>query len=153
MLVVGWVGWGPVLHYTRLTPSEQYTHITLWSLLSSPLLIGCDLSQLDPFTLNLLTNDEVIAINQDPLGKQATQARSNESYEVWIKDLEDGSKAIGLFNLTQQVLNVPVDLNGLKLKGRWNMRDLWRQTDLGQVEQHFEMNVMPHGAMLIKIAR
>jgi hypothetical protein len=153
MLVVGWVGWGPVLHYTRLTPSEQYTHITLWSLLSSPLLIGCDLSQLDPFTLNLLTNDEVIAINQDPLGKQATQARSNESYEVWIKDLEDGSKALGLFNLTQQVLNVPVDLNGLKLKGRWNMRDLWRQTDLGQVEQHFEMNVMPHGAMLIKIAR
>lgn len=153
MLVVGWVGWGPALHYTRLTPGEQYTHITLWSLLSSPLLIGCDLSQLDPFTLNLLTNDEVLAVNQDPLGKQATQGKANESYQIWIKDLEDGSKAIGLFNLTEQPLTIPVDLNELILKGRWNMRDLWRQNDLGPVETHFEMNVLPHGARLIKIAK
>ncbi|MCX6248165.1 MAG: glycoside hydrolase family 27 protein [Bacteroidetes bacterium] len=153
MLVVGWVGWGPDLHYTRLTPGEQYTHITLWSLLSSPLLIGCDLSQLDPFTLSLLTNDEVLAVNQDPLGKQATLAKSNESYALWIKELEDGSRAIGLFNLTEQPLNIPVDLKELKLKGRWNMRDLWRQTDLGQVEQHFEMKVLPHGANLIRIVK
>ena len=153
MLVVGWVGWGPALHYTRLTPSEQYTHISLWSLLSAPLLIGCDLSQLDAFTLNLLTNDEVIAVNQDPLGKQATQVKSNESYEIWVKDLEDGSKAVGLFNLTEKPLNVPVDLKDLKLNGRWNMRDLWRQTDLGAVERHFEMNVLPHGAMLVKIIK
>lgn len=153
MLVVGWVGWGPALHYTRLTPSEQYTHITLWSLLSSPLLIGCDLDQLDPFTLNLLTNDEVIAVNQDPLGKQANQAKANESYQIWIKDLEDGSKAVGLFNLTDKALNIPVDLKGLKLTGRLNMRDLWRQTDLGVVENHFEMKVLPHGATLIKIGK
>jgi hypothetical protein len=153
MLVVGWVGWGPALHYTRLTPSEQYTHISLWSLLSAPLLIGCDLGQLDTFTLNLLTNDEVIAVNQDPLGKQAIQAKANESYEIWVKDLEDGSKAVGLFNLTEQPLNIPVDLKDLKLKGRWNMRDLWRQTDLGAVEQHFEMNVLPHGVMLVKVAK
>jgi alpha-galactosidase len=153
MLVVGWVGWGPALHYTRLTPSEQYTHITLWSLLSSPLLLGCDLNQLDPFTLNLLTNDEVIAVNQDPLGKQATHVKDNDSYMIWIKDLEDGSKAVGLFNLTEEPLNIPVDLKDLNLKGRWNLRDLWRQTNLGAVEQHFEMNVLPHGAMLIKIAK
>ena len=62
MLVVGWVGWGPNLHPTNLTPDEQYTHISLWCLLSSPLLIGCDLTRLDDFTLNLLTNDEVLAI-------------------------------------------------------------------------------------------
>ncbi len=68
MLVVGWVGWGPALHPTHLTPNEQYTHISLWSLLSSPLLIGCDLTKLDEFTLNLLTNDEVLEVNQDPLG-------------------------------------------------------------------------------------
>jgi hypothetical protein len=153
MLVVGWVGWGPALHYTGLTPSEQYTHISLWSLLSAPLLIGCDLDQLDPFTLNLLTNDEVIAVNQDPLGKQATQAKANESWQIWIKDLEDGSKAIGLFNLTDAPLNVPVDMKELKLQGRWNMRDLWKQVDLGGVENHFEMNVLPHGVMLIKIAK
>jgi hypothetical protein len=153
MLVVGWVGWGPALHYTHLTPSEQYTHISLWSLLSAPLLIGCDLDQLDPFTLNLLSNDEVIAVNQDPLGKQATQAKSNESYQIWIKDLEDGSKAIGLFNLTEEPINVPVNMKELKLTGRWNMRDLWRQSDLGAIEKHFEINVLPHGVMLLKIAK
>ncbi len=153
MLVVGWVGWGPALHYTRLTPSEQYTHISLWCLLSAPLLIGCDLDQLDPFTLNLLTNDEVISVNQDPLGKQATQAMANDSWQIWVKDLEDGSKAIGLFNLTEAPLDVPVDMKKLKLSGRWNMRGLWRQTDLGAVEKHFEMNVLPHGVMLIKIMK
>jgi hypothetical protein len=153
MLVVGWVGWGPSLHYTQLTSSEQYTHISLWCLLSAPLLIGCDLSQLDAFTLNLLTNDEVIAIDQDPLGKQAGMVRSNSSYCVWIKDLEDGSKAIGLFNLTSSPLEIPVDLKDLKLHGRFHMRDLWRQKDLGMVESHFEMKVLPHGVMLIKIAK
>ena len=67
MLVVGKVGWGPNLHPTGLTPNEQMTHISLWCLLSSPLLIGCDLSDMDQFTLDLLTNDEVLDVNQDPL--------------------------------------------------------------------------------------
>ena len=71
MLVVGKVGWGPNLHPSKLSPDEQYTHISLWALLAAPLLIGCDMTQMDPFTLNLLTNDEVLEINQDPLGKQA----------------------------------------------------------------------------------
>ena len=71
MLVVGQVGWGN-LHPSRLTPDEQYTHISLWCLLSAPLLIGCDMTKLDDFTLNLLSNDEVLAIDQDALGKSAT---------------------------------------------------------------------------------
>ena len=70
MLVVGRVGWGNP-HPTGLTPDEQYTHITLWCLLCAPLLLGCDLDKLDDFTLNLLTNDEVLGVNQDALGKQA----------------------------------------------------------------------------------
>ena len=62
MLVVGVVGWGATKqHNTRLTVDEQYTHISMWSLLSSPLLLGCDLEKLDPFTMSLLTNDEVLA--------------------------------------------------------------------------------------------
>ena len=99
MLVVGRVGWGPELHPTHLTPNEQYTHISLWSLLASPLLIGCDLTKLDDFTLNLLTNDEVIEVNQDPLGVQAHRIFKRDDVEVWAKPLEDGSKAVGLFNL------------------------------------------------------
>jgi hypothetical protein len=151
MLVVGWVGWGPSLHYTQLTPSEQYTHITLWCLLASPLLIGCDLSQLDPFTLSLLTNDEVLAVNQDPLGRQAIQVKANDSYQVWMKELADGSLAVGLFNLTTEPLAIPVDLKDLGLEGRYGMRDLWKQKDLGPVELHFEMTVLPHGAVMIRL--
>jgi len=70
MLVVGYVGWGPSLHPTRLTPNEQYTHISLWSLLCSPMLIGCDMTRFDDFTLNLLTNDEVIQVSQDALASR-----------------------------------------------------------------------------------
>jgi hypothetical protein len=153
MLIVGWVGWGPALHYTRLTPSEQYTHITLWSLLAAPLLIGCDLDQLDAFTLNLLTNDEVLAINQDPLGRQAAQIRVTDEYEIWARDLEDGSKAIGLFNKTEKPLNIPVDLKYLQLEGKCTMRDVWSQRDLGKVNGHFEMKTRPHGARLVILSK
>jgi hypothetical protein len=149
MLVVGWVGWGPDLHYTRLTPNEQYTHITLWSLLASPLLIGCDLSRLDPFTLNLLTNDEVLAVNQDPLGKQAVQVQANDEWQIWAKKMEDGSTAVGLFNLTTKPLFVPVAMRLLELEGKYDIRDLWKQEDLGKVKTQFEMKVQPHGARLI----
>ncbi len=96
-MVVGKVGWGR-LHPARLSPNEQYTHIGFWCLLASPLLIGCDMTQLDAFTLGLLENDEVIGINQDPFGRQAARISQNGMLEVWAKDLEDGSKAVGLFN-------------------------------------------------------
>ncbi len=153
MLVVGWVGWGPHLHYTKLTPNEQYTHISLWSLLAAPLLIGCDLTQLDAFTLNLLTNDEVLAINQDPLGKQARQAWKSGECQIWVRELADGSKAIGLFNLTEQPLPVNVKLDYLGIKGKWMMRDAWTQKDLGFVQTHFEMNVLPHGVKLLVLRK
>ena len=97
MLVVGKVGWGH-LHPTRLTPNEQYTHVSLWCLLSAPLLIGADMSQLDPFTFNLLANDEVLAVNQDALGRQAARVAKDGEAEVWAKEMADGSKAVGLFN-------------------------------------------------------
>jgi alpha-galactosidase len=112
-------------------------------------LIGCDLSQLDPFTLNLLTNDEVLAVNQDPLGKQAVQVKANPSYEIWMKQMEDGSAALGLFNLTEKPMVIPVNTRDLNLSGILKMRDLWKQNDLGLVENHFEMLVMPHGARMI----
>ena len=153
MLVVGRVGWGPKLRDTRLTPTEQYTHITLWSLLAAPLMIGCDLDQLDAFTLNLLTNDEVLAVNQDPLGKQAIQIRATDEYEVWARDLEDGRKAVGLFNKTEKPLYVPVEMKDLKLDGKWAMRDLWAQAGLGKVRGHFEMKTLPHGARMVVLMR
>jgi alpha-galactosidase len=151
MLVVGKVGWGPNLHPTRLTYNEQYTHISLWALLSSPLLIGCDLAQLDEFTINLLSNDEVIDIDQDPLGKQAVQLFANEQYEIWVKDLEDGTKAVGLFNKTTEAMKISLDFKDLKIIKKQLVRDVWRQKDLGTFANQFESLVPTHGVCLIKL--
>ncbi len=116
MLVVGKVGWGPSLHPTHLKPDEQITHISLWCLLSSPLLIGCDMSSMDPFTLALLTNDEVLAINQDPLGKPAGRISKSGQTEVWARPVFDGT-AVGLFNRGSQPAKVKVSWSDLKHQG------------------------------------
>jgi len=153
MLVIGKVGWGPSLHNTRLTFNEQYTHISLWALLSAPMLIGCDLNQLDAFTLNLLTNDEVIDIDQDPLGKQAVRIIENKNYQVWIKELEDGSKAIGIFNISDEAMKIEVSLKDINLNGHFLIRDVWRQKNIGTWIQNFESHIASHGVTLVKITK
>jgi alpha-galactosidase len=152
MLIVGKVGWGPSLHPTRLTPNEQYTHISLWCLLCSPLLIGCDMTQLDDFTLNLLTNDEVLEVNQDPLGHQASRVAQEGPLEVWAKSMEDGSKAVGLFNRSEFPAAVRAAWPTLGLAGRQKVRDLWRQKDLGVFADQFEAQVPRHGVVLVRVA-
>ncbi|HNS18698.1 MAG TPA: NPCBM/NEW2 domain-containing protein [Bacteroidales bacterium] len=165
MLVVGNVGWGPSLHPSQLTPDEQYTHISLWSLLSAPLLIGCDLGSLDAFTLNLLTNDEVIAIDQDPLGKQAVKVKETAGQQVWKKQLADGSLAVGLFNTgdpspagmfnwtgKMETATVSVTLQELGISGPKKVRDLWRQKDLGVVDQELNYPVNHHGVVLLRLS-
>ena len=151
MLVVGQVGWGN-LHPTGLTPNEQYTHITLWCLLCSPLLIGCDMAQLDEFTLNLLTNDEVLEVSQDPLGKQAGRVAQKDNAEVWAKDMEDGSKAVGLFNRGELEADVTVNWSDLGVSGKQAVRDLWRQKDLGQFDGSYTVKIGRHGAAMIRVA-
>lgn len=150
MLVVGKLGWGN-LHPTHLTPNEQYTHISLWCLLDAPLLIGCDMTQLDPFTLSLLSNDEVIEVDQDPLGRQAARVSQNQGLEVWAKDMEDGSKAVGLFNRGETPATVKASFSDLGLKGKHRVRDLWRQKDLGKFRNSFSAPVPPHGVVLVRI--
>ena len=150
MLVVGVVGWG-TLHPTRLSPNEQYTHISLWCLLSSPLMLGCDLTQLDAFTLNLLTNDEVLDVNQDPLGKQARRVAQTDNLEVWAKEMEDGSLAVGLFNRGEVESKVTANWSELQLNGKQIVRDLWRQKDLGEFENQFSATVPRHGVVLIRL--
>ncbi|MEI7470960.1 MAG: glycoside hydrolase family 27 protein [Chitinophagaceae bacterium] len=154
MMIVGQVGWGENLHPSRLSPDEQYTHLSLWSILSSPLLIGCDISKLDDFTLNLLSNDEVIELNQDPLGKQAQQALKTAGYQIWVKELEDGSRAVGIFNTTDQYNVVRFYWNNLGLPfNTYAVRDVWRQNDLGNFASMFATKVAPHGVTLIRIKK
>lgn len=151
MLVLGWIGWGQYQHQTDLTPSEQYTHMSLWCLLSAPLLLGCDLEQLDPFTLNLITNDEVIAIDQDPLGKQARLINISGDIQVWAKEMDNGSKAVGIFNLGELPLHYNLQLESLGMSGTHLIRNVWKQKDLGEFEGSFEAIIPVHGVELVEI--
>jgi alpha-galactosidase len=98
-----------------------------------------------------LTNDEVLAVNQDPLGKQARQIITNNDYQVWIKELEDGSRAVGIFNLSEEHSKITINWNELGLPESSNVRDLWRQKDLGSHKEKFTAKVVPHGVMFLKI--
>jgi len=152
MLVIGKVGWGPNLHDSKLTLDEQYTHISLWCLLSAPLLIGCPIEQLDDFTLSLLTNDEVLDLNQDSLGQQARRVSNENQTQVWVKDMADGSKVVGLFNLNAyQPQDVTVSWDRLGLKGKHRVRDLWRQKNIGKFKEEYTATVPSHGVVLIQL--
>ena len=153
MLIVGQVGWGN-LHPTRLSPDEQYTHISLWCLLSAPLLIGCDMEKFDDFTLSLLSNDEVLALDQDALGHEATCVWTNNTVRVYAKPLEDGGHGVGFFNLG--AAPVTLDFNQfapLGFSGTVHVRDLWRQQNLSDVNADggtLSMTIPAHGVMLYK---
>lgn len=154
MLVVGVVGWGAdKLHYTHLTPDEQYTHISLWSLLGAPLLLGCDLTQMDPFTLSLITNSEVIDIDQDPLGCQGVPVKTDAETVIYVKPLEDGTLAVGLFNRGDTPAVMGFTPRSLGMWGEKTLRDVWRQRDIGTFRENerYETTVNPHGLMLLRI--
>jgi alpha-galactosidase len=153
MLIVGQIGWGN-LHPTRLTADEQYTHISLWCLLSAPLLIGCDMTKLDDFTLNLLSNDEVLAVDQDELGRQATCVLTNGDVRIYAKELADGGRAVGFFNLGATPVKIAfTNFAKLNLSGKQTVRDLWRQQDVAVVDvtkDSLPLTIPAHGVMLNK---
>jgi alpha-galactosidase len=155
MLIVGEVGWGRT-HPTRLTVDEQYTHISLWCLLASPLLIGCDMEKFDDFTLGLLSNDEVLAVDQDELGKGALCVINHGDLRVYEKDLADGSRAVGFFNLGAQPHESSFnEFAPLGLNGRQTVRDLWRQKDLATVDtakDALPLTIPAHGVVLYKFS-
>jgi len=155
MLVVGAVdvGSGRNIRASRLTPNEQYTHISLWCLLTSPLLIGCDMTRLDDFTLNLLCNDEVLEVDQDPLCRQASRIvqDTGKQIEIWTKPMSDGSKVIGLFNRSDSDTKMTATWSELGVSKKQKVRDLWRQKDLGNFSNKFETEVPHHGVVLVRV--
>ena len=154
MLIVGQVGWGH-LHPTRLTADEQYTHISLWCLLSAPLLIGCDMTRLDEFTLNLLENDEVISIDQDELGSEARCVVNEGNIRVYKKELANGGHALGFFNLGTETIKWDLKtLTQFGFTGRQHVRDLWRQqnrADLDAKTGVLPLTIPGHGVLLYKL--
>jgi len=105
------------------------------------------------FTLNILCNAEVIEVNQDPSGKSGHRITQDYDSEVWAKEMEDGSFAIGLFNIGEYENTISIHLQDLGLEGKHRVRDLWRQKDMGKFTGVFEMKVPKHGAGLVRIYR
>jgi alpha-galactosidase len=151
MLVVGKVGWGPNVHDTRLTPNEQITHITLWTIQAAPLLLGADMARFDKFTTDLMTNHEVLDVNQDVLGRGGSRVWQQDRLEVWVKPLADGTRAVALFNRGLQGATVAARWSDLGIAGAQPVRDLWQQRALGTFTNAFSTVVPAHGAMLVKI--
>jgi len=152
-LLIGHILWQRQMVPTPLTSDEQYTYMSLWAVMAAPLVFGGDMTKLDEFTLSLLANDEVIEINQDVLGKQGAPAAKSGDQEVWVKDLEDGSKAVGLFNRGEAETEIAARWSDLGIRGRHKVRDLWRRKDIGSFEGELKTKVAPHGAALVKIGR
>ena len=146
---------GAICIRRNLKPDEQYTHISLWCLLSAPLLIGCDMTKLDDFTLNLLENDEVLALDQDALGQRGDLRVQRRRLARFEKKLADGGRALWLFQSRHRAGEL--DLNQLAqfgLTGKQHVRDLWRQTDLPDVDAAdgvLPLTIPAHGVVLYKL--
>jgi alpha-galactosidase len=123
----------------------------MWSLMAAPLFYSGDMSRLDAFTLNVLCNSEVIDIDQDALGKQAGIVRHNAREFVLAKPLEGGAFAVGLFNLSDREAQLTVKWEELGLKGRYRIRDVWREKNIGARAGEFSAKVNAHGVALIRL--
>lgn len=144
---IGQLASGP----TKFPPQEQYSFMSLWSLLPAPLVYSGKLDKLDDFTKNVLCNPEVIAVNQDPLGKPGKVIRKTDESFIMVKILEDGSKAVGLCNSGEVPLTITVNLAEIGLSGKNVIRDLWKRKDIGVFSDKFEATVPRHGVLLVKI--
>jgi alpha-galactosidase len=136
-----------------LTADEQYSYMSLWSLMAAPLFFSGDMEKLDEFTLNVLGNHEIIEINQDVLGKQARVVRKSGVELVLAKPLEGGALAVGLFNLSKEARTMTAAWSELGIAGKRKARDPWRQKDLGTWTGAVEATVAPHGVAVFRLTR
>ena len=135
----------------KMTNDEYLTHMSLWCLLAAPLLAGNDLSKMTQATLEILTNPEVVVVDQDPKGVEGHRVSQVGPLEVWAKPLEDGSQAVGLFNRGESVNPVTLNFGDIGITGSATVRDLWAHKDLGPFQDHFTAPVPVHGVVMIKV--
>jgi len=144
-----------------MTDDEYRTHMSLWAMLSAPLLAGNDLRSMTPETVKILTNRDVIAIDQDPLGRQARRVTewgevtsgSGTQGEVWKKELSGGAFAIGVFNRGAADATMTLHCGDVHLCGGYRMRELWSHSDRGILGDATTISVPKHGVALLRLAR
>ncbi len=134
-----------------MTNTEYRTHMSLWSLLAAPLLAGNDVRNIPPAISEILLNKEVIAIDQDPLGKQAGRIFKEGDLEVWARPLSDGGHAVGFFNRGASAAKITARFADLGIHGSCKVRDLWMHTDRGEATNTYTAEVPSHGVVLLKL--
>ena len=135
----------------RMKPDEYRTHMSLWAMLAAPLLAGNDLSKMDDTTKSILMNKEVIAVDQDALGVQGDRVHATGPFEVWMKPLQDGSKAVALFNRSESDYPITVQLKDVGFDGPVQARDLWSHADLGTLNGSYTVVVPRHGVVMLRL--
>jgi len=136
-----------------LTYEENKSHFSLWCILSAPLMLGNDIRSMSDEVLKIITNKEVIAVNQDVLGRQGRKVRDEGDLEVWSKELSDGSKAVILFNRSEKEASIEFNWNeiGLPQNLKFSIRDLWEKTEKGKFKGTYKANVPSHGVVMLKV--
>jgi len=134
-----------------MNEDEYRTHFSLWAMLAAPLIMGNDLTRMTPYTLDILTNREVIAVDQDPLGKQGFRVAEEGPFEVWMKPMSDGSKVVGLFNRQRTGEQITANFTQIGMHGEAAVRDLWLKKDVGTFKDFYSAYVPPHGVVLVRI--
>lgn len=135
----------------KMDQDEWRAQMSLWCILAAPLFAGNDLTQMKPKALEVLTNPEVVAIDQDPAGIQGHCARQEGPTQIWTKTLADGSTAVGLFNLDAHPMTMSVVFKTIGLPKHVQARDIWLHKDLGPFDGSFTFVVPRHGSVLVKV--
>jgi alpha-galactosidase len=136
------------------TDTEYRSHYSLWCLLAAPLMLGVDPNNMTTNTTSTVMNPEIIAVNQDALGKQAQQVGSITNLDVWVKPLQGNAWAVGLYNRSETSADITVHWTDLGLPSTANaqIRDLWAKRDLGSCADHYTGTVAPHECVVLKIS-
>jgi alpha-galactosidase len=135
-----------------MTDAEYRTHMSLWSILAAPLLAGNDLRNMTPSILDNLTNREVIAVDQDPLGQQGRRLSQSGDQEIWIRDLSGNAKAVVFFNRGGDSAKMTLKFSDAGFKARPKVRDLWARQDVAATQEEFSATVPSHGVVMIKLS-
>jgi alpha-galactosidase len=134
-------------------PATERTHMTLWAMLAAPLIAGNDLSAMSADTRDVLTDKEVLAIDQDPRGVPGNRVMQEGPIQLWARPLADGSTAVALVNTLNHALDAKLDFKALGLYGPVAARDVWRHRDLGMIDEQHEFEVPSLGVVLLKVAK
>jgi alpha-galactosidase len=140
----------------KLTHDENITHMTMWAMLAAPLIAGNNLTEMSDDVRGILTNREVIAIDQDKLGKQAERVFAGDQIEIWSRPLADGSVAMAIMNVSgdrNKMRGLKLPLRQVGFSNGAHARDIWAAKDLGTIKDTDVMTIPHHGAVLLKLTK